>query len=272
VGRAVADEHLIVELKASGARPPFWLLHPLGGTLLFAARFVKHLDKEQPLLGIEARGVNGKALPFASIPEAAQHYLSLLLERQPRGPYFLGGPSFGGNLAYEMARLLAQRGREVAMLALFDAHGPGFPRPVAFPRRVLNHLEKLRSLDFTGQRAAKSVYQEARIPEGEGGTLEHLRRVTLAHHQALQSYRPLSYHGKVLLFRARTPPHWPGMRFDDPTNGFGRIVRGSLEVISVPGTHQLILDPPWVDTLAAEFSRALTRVQLSPEASASAAE
>ena len=155
------------------------------------------------------------------------------------------------------------------MVALFDAHGPGFPRPVPLGQRLRNHLHKLRSLDFAAERARRAVqdvYALARIPDGQSETLDHLRRVTLAHDQALQAYRPLPYDGKVLLFRALTPPDWPGVLFDDPTNGFGSIVRGAVEVIPVPGTHQVILDPPWVDTLAAEFSRALERTQAASEA------
>ena len=39
---------------------------------------------------------------------------------QPEGPYLLGGWSFGGMLAYEMARQLRASGQEVGMLAILD--------------------------------------------------------------------------------------------------------------------------------------------------------
>lgn len=41
--------------------------------------------------------------------------------RQPSGPIVLAGYSFGGSVAYEAARSLINRGREVALLAIFDA-------------------------------------------------------------------------------------------------------------------------------------------------------
>lgn len=240
-------------------------MHPLGGTLLFAARFVRNIAKNQPLLGIEARGVDGREPPFESIPEAAHHYLELLLSRQPRGPYFLGGPSFGGNLAYEMAQLLTRRGAEVAMLALFDAHGPNYPRPVALHQRLRNHLHRLRTQRALGlfgpSRSSAEAYAMARIPEGDSQLLRDLRSVSLAHTRALRSYRPAPYAGSVQLFRALTQPDWPGMVFADATNGWQALVPGGVHVISVPGMHQHLLDPPWVDTLAAEFSRALAEAQ-----------
>jgi thioesterase domain-containing protein len=136
---------------------------------------VRQIAKNQPLLGIEARGVDGRAAPFVSIPQAARHYVELLLSRQPLGPYYLGGPSFGGNLAFEMAQLLTARGHEVGMVALFDAHGPNYPRPVALPQRLENHLAKLRAqgplawLARAKHRAA--AHATARVPEGDSALL-----------------------------------------------------------------------------------------------------
>jgi phthiocerol/phenolphthiocerol synthesis type-I polyketide synthase D len=85
----------------------------------------------------------------------------------------------------------------------------------------------------------------------------------VAHTRALGAYRPEPYAGRVLLFRALTNPDWPGMVFDDVTNGWQELARGGVQVVSVPGMHQQLLDPPWVDTLAAEFSRALAHAQAS---------
>jgi pimeloyl-ACP methyl ester carboxylesterase len=46
------------------------------------------------------------------------------MARQPEGPLHLAGYSYGGLVAYEMARLLTERGRKVENLILFDTYPP----------------------------------------------------------------------------------------------------------------------------------------------------
>lgn len=253
----VTDESQVVRIGC-GEMPPFWLLHPVGGNVLFGRFFAQHAPTEHAIWGIQARGLDGRAAPFDSIPRAAAYYLRLIQRHQPKGPYFLGGPSFGGNLAYEMAQLLRKQGERVGMLALFDAFGPGYPRKLPLYRRV--GLRVSRTLK---QRAAaepvEDVFATARVPAGEGPHIVGLRRVIRAHEQALRTFRPAPYEGRVHLFRASEAPSWDGVTFDDPTNGWGRIALGGVEVTHVPGTHQFILDPPWVDVLVREFGKALKR-------------
>ncbi|NEQ11458.1 MAG: hypothetical protein F6K37_37905 [Moorea sp. SIO4E2] len=46
--------------------------------------------------------------------------LKALQAVQPNGPYLLGGHSFGGKVAFEMAQQLRNQGQEVSMLAIMD--------------------------------------------------------------------------------------------------------------------------------------------------------
>ena len=52
----------------------------------------------------------------------AEHYIKEMRTVQPEGPYFLGGFSAGGLVAYEMARQLHEAGERVPFLALFDSY------------------------------------------------------------------------------------------------------------------------------------------------------
>ena len=54
----------------------------------------------------------------------AVDYIKAMQIVQSEGPYFLGGHSFGGRVAFEIALQLQQRGQEVAMLAIFDTWAP----------------------------------------------------------------------------------------------------------------------------------------------------
>lgn len=251
------DDGIIVEIRG-GRRPPFWLLHPVGGNVLFGHLFARKLPVEHALLGVQARGLDGRAAPFDSIPDAARYYLELIRKRQPEGPYFLGGPSFGGNLAYEMARTLRAQGASVGMVALFDAFAPGYPRPVPLRERLRARLRRLGK-GHTSAPQADEVFAAARIPDGHSRHLIDLRRVSLAHEHALRTYRAEAYEGRVHLFRAAEAPNWEGVIFDDETNGWGRLAQGGVEITTIPGTHQFILDPPWVHTLISEFGKALQR-------------
>jgi thioesterase domain-containing protein len=55
-----------------------------------------------------------------TVEELAEQYLQEVQEVQERGPYQICGLSFGGLVAYEIARKLAEKGEHVGLIALFD--------------------------------------------------------------------------------------------------------------------------------------------------------
>ena len=54
----------------------------------------------------------------------ADLYIEALRSIQPHGPYRVGGWSFGGFVAFEIARRLFARGEEVQLVALLDTVPP----------------------------------------------------------------------------------------------------------------------------------------------------
>src|SRR5262249_36501747 len=70
--------------------------------------------------GLQPRGLDGTQPPFRQIEDMAAHYLQEISTLQPAGPYYLGGLSSGGTIAFEMAQQLRRRGQSVALLVLFD--------------------------------------------------------------------------------------------------------------------------------------------------------
>ena len=57
---------------------------------------------------------------WGTVRELATHYVQLIMNKQPHGPYFLGGYSYGGIVAYEMASLLTERNQSVEFVAMID--------------------------------------------------------------------------------------------------------------------------------------------------------
>ena len=82
------------------------------------------MGKNQPFYGLQPIGLDGKSSPLTRIEDMATHYIEALQRVQPKGPYFLGGWSFGGWVAFEMAQQLQKSGEEVALVAVLDTLAP----------------------------------------------------------------------------------------------------------------------------------------------------
>ena len=97
----------IVVLRTSGDRPPLFLVHPIGGNVLCYLDLVKHLPSDQPVYALQAAGAEPGATPLRTMRDLATSYIAAIRKSHPCGPYSIGGWSFGGYVAVEMARQLA---------------------------------------------------------------------------------------------------------------------------------------------------------------------
>jgi amino acid adenylation domain-containing protein len=125
--RSEECEPSIVAIQKNGKKPPFFCIHAAGGNVLFYRDLARRLGQDQPFYGIQARRIGGRQVAHSDVEEMAAFYIKELIVVQPNGPYFLGGSSFGGAVAFEMAHQLKALGKEVAFVALFDTNGPGYP-------------------------------------------------------------------------------------------------------------------------------------------------
>jgi thioesterase domain-containing protein len=196
----------------------------------------------------------------------ADHYLGLIREVQPRGPYLLGGASMGGMVAYEMARQLEMAGERVALLTLMDTpcldqmperEGHAEAVAAALPFALPVPLERLRAiapadqLDFAVERARRA----GSLPESFDA--EQTRRhvaVIMANVAALYGHQPRPYCGRMLYFRARhrrpgDPPR--------PELPWIELVEGGVEVVRVPGDHMTMHEAPNLEAMVAHLKWAL---------------
>ncbi|MEZ0487032.1 non-ribosomal peptide synthetase [Fibrella aquatica] len=112
----------LVPIKPTGTRQPLYIVHGAGLNVLLFNAVAQNLHADQPVYGLQARGLNGIDEPFRSIEAMAAYYVEEIVKHNPSGPYSLSGFSFGGIVAYEMARQLVEKGRVVNLVALFDAY------------------------------------------------------------------------------------------------------------------------------------------------------
>ncbi len=277
----------LVPLQTKGSNPPFYCMHAAGGNVLFYRDLARHLGEDQPFYGFQAYGLDGKNPPHTSVESMAQHYIGEMREFQPEGPYYLGGSSFGGLLAFEMARQLAATGQEVGLLALFDTYGPNYPKYLAstsslrrrifrLVQRVQHHWSDLRllpgekRLPYIGAKALKARNQWRRkwkrnkneiarkFHEKTGRPLpQKLEKTQNYISSALKRYRFGGYNGQIMLFRAS---HQPIGIEPDPAMGWGTVVGTRLRIYEVPGFHGAITVDPHARFLAAKLISCLTEV------------
>lgn len=112
----------LVPLKPTGTKPPLYIVHGANHQVLIFNDLAQYLDKDQPVYGLQSRGLNGEDEPHDSIDQMAADYIEEIVASNPDGPYALAGFSYGGIVAYEMARQLRAKGKEVTILAQFDTY------------------------------------------------------------------------------------------------------------------------------------------------------
>lgn len=107
-----------------GAAPALFCIHPVGGGVFGYVPLMRELAPEREVWGLQARGFDDDTPPAPSIEAMAADYVTALRTVQPHGPYALMGHSFGGMVAYAMARQLLAAGEEVETLLLLDSDHP----------------------------------------------------------------------------------------------------------------------------------------------------
>ncbi|KAB8332381.1 amino acid adenylation domain-containing protein [Scytonema tolypothrichoides VB-61278] len=120
------DWSALVPIQPNGSKPPFFCVPGAEGNTTYLYNLAHHLGKQQPFYGLQPLGLDGESKPHRRIEDMAAYYIEAIQSIQPSGPYFLGGHSFGGMVAFEMATQLHQQGYEVALLALLDSSAPGY--------------------------------------------------------------------------------------------------------------------------------------------------
>jgi len=259
----------IVPLQSKGSNPPFFCVHPIFGVVLPYYELAYHLGT-QPFYGLQAFGLDGVNPPLTSIEEMATCYIKAMRQVQPQGPYQIGGWSFGGLVAFEMAQQLQQAGDEVSLLAIIDTRSPISSNRISF-------YEGWKFLFIT---ATRSIYpfifdywsiisdrfprslkrttistllpQETKLRMLDELTVHRLLQVFAANSRATLNYAPQEYSGAIALFSSETFKN-----SQDPTLGWNQLAASGVQVHSISGNHLSMLKQPHVQVLAEELRQYL---------------
>ncbi|WP_327405810.1 acyltransferase domain-containing protein [Streptomyces sp. NBC_01288] len=255
---------------------PLFLFHAAGGTTDVYRALAERLGEDRPMHGLD------RIEDAHTVSEKARRYVEAITLAHPDGPCVLAGWSFGGFVAQETARQLTAGGREVELVVLMDsvrplpqpdrapadrirAHLTGFARHIADTYGVQLALpyDELVALDDDHERIGRVLRTLRGVVEVPPAVLEH-QRASYLDLRIGEAHQPGRYEGRVVLYRATEPaPHTvrdPAYERDDDALGWDEVCP-RLTVVPVAGHHLSLLDPPYVDEIAAH----LRRVLASPE-------
>jgi len=114
----------LIPIQPQGSCPPLFCLPGAGGNVLYLHSLATHLGQDQPCYGLQPPGLDGKNITPDTIEVLAADHIKELQKVQPHGPYYIAGHSFGGKVAFELARQLEQRGETVGLLVILDTAAP----------------------------------------------------------------------------------------------------------------------------------------------------
>jgi thioesterase domain-containing protein/acyl carrier protein len=243
----------LVPINANGSKSPFFCIHGAGGGVLYYRPLADRLGPNQPFYGLQAEWVDGDEPTYTCIEDMAADYVREVLTVQPVGPYRLGGYSFGGNVAYEMAQQLQAQGKCVESLVLIDTtpNLQFFERNFAYYRyKMATHWQYgglfgfLQSIGFAIQQRFKEVFDQ----EAHQAIL-----LWQEHTKMLANYQHCPYNGNLILFQSDEY----NLRYPDMKQQWAKFVSGEIHDHAIWGNHYNLLKEPFVQSLATQLSRYL---------------
>jgi amino acid adenylation domain-containing protein len=262
---------LVVLKPGHGSRPLFFI-HGVGGGVMELFGLGRKMTWPGPIIGIQARGLDGREPPHKTVEAMTGEYFEAVKARQPQGPYFLCGYSFGGLVAFELARRLSDRGDEVAFVGLIATLPPGhrllrlWAWAAYLYRRLARGVSDLKSLPFRATRGHTSNEAERPLVLGDAsqgrdeaeaggfaaGALADLQAIALSALSASIAYRPGTYTGELTIFE----PVTRDLRLPSSAMLWSHHAR-ALRLHSLKGRHDDMLVGANAETAAQLLTRCL---------------
>jgi amino acid adenylation domain-containing protein len=259
----------LVPIKPTGNKTPLYIIHGEGLNVLNFSSLASVMDKDRPIFGLQAVGLNGIDEPLDNLSDIATFYLNEIIRHNPTGPYLLAGYSFGGYVALEIRKQMAVMGKEVEKLIMFDTDAEkseykdwyyilpqkvkrNVPILLAFLKSSILHpitnfrnehknpLPRFLSKYFL-KKETKNFYQL-------------IKKIKDKHLYAFRNYKMEPFNGKVYLYKARICVHYV---YDTEFLGWKKYALGGVVLYDVPGDHLTMIMPPNVEVFASILSASL---------------
>jgi amino acid adenylation domain-containing protein len=281
--RRPRDTSPVVMLRSDAQDPPLFCVTG-GGDPAISLRSLSDAIGDHNFAAIQPRGLEERAIPDHSVRAAARRNIAAMRAVQPSGPYTIGGYSYGGVVAFEMACQLRAAGQQVAWLVILDTRAPASRRSLGSRARDRARtlqagapLPPLRRAALVALRAAwlaagsAYAHAERRITLTSAGWLP--RRGYRQHDlferlnsRMKREYTPSGiFDGATLVVRGDASDGLPPGTEDppDPAHraladlGWSKLVSGPVTTAGVPADHLSLLHRPAVDLVAAHITNTL---------------
>jgi acyl transferase domain-containing protein/thioesterase domain-containing protein/aryl carrier-like protein len=110
----------VIKVQPKGEHAPFFCVAPAGGIAYTYFNLPQYIGDDTPFYALQDPSLNPTQDPYESMEDLASEHVAAIRAIQPEGPYYLGGWSFGGAVAFEVAQQLTKAGHTVALLAIMD--------------------------------------------------------------------------------------------------------------------------------------------------------
>ncbi len=268
----------LVPIKPVGSKAPIFFVHGAGLNVLTFREICNYLDPEQPAYGLQAKGLNGKDKPLNKMEDIAELYISEILKVNPNGPFALGGYSFGGMIAFEMAQQLRAQNKEVIFLGLFDTSADQSDHNYPLVKKIITRTNtffkkiwctlvlfydrplfifkyRMRSMGIRLKELYSKVKRQI-VKENPNDVRVYSRQIIDNLFVAHKNYTITPYDGNADLFRAKIKTSYIE---DFEFLNWKPYIKGDLNVHDVPGEHTYIFDEPNVKELAMALQNSLDK-------------
>jgi amino acid adenylation domain-containing protein len=261
-----SETSTVLPIQPTGSKLPFFCVQG-------SSRLSHYLGPDQPFFALHPLAIDGIKVSSRNVEEIASECVKQIREIQPEGPYLLGGFSFGGKVAFEIAHQIRNQGQEVRLLALLDPGNmhEGFPASgghfslvtrelqtyTAALHRGLSKLGELRfgqKLNFLWRAVQWRLAEAVQRVERALKKLECWFYIASGLHvpkhlwsfyfvencrRALSKYAPQVYPGRLVVFPTEELAH-------DARMQWGQLAGGGLELHVVPGNHSNVMSDSMV--------------------------
>jgi thioesterase domain-containing protein len=286
----------LVEFQSSGSKPPLFFVHPGGGNVHSYYELARCLGSDRPFYAFQQPGLYKERALFTSIEDLAAYYIETMKTAQPEGPYFIGGWSFGGLVAFEMARQLFAQDQKVGQIMLLDSGAPISMKEylgeeheepeededehkddatlllelmggLGLSEEDLKPYEGDKRIEYVIKTGIGMDFFPPDVDIARARTYLELFRTN---GRARRKYLPQVYQGSVTLFRPFRQLTLPPSDGTDSSeriaraihdNGWSELAAGGVRVIEVPGDHRTMVGNPQVETLALRIRECLDEAE-----------
>jgi len=232
----------LIPITTEGNKRPFIMVH---GEM--SDYFISSILADRPFFSFFHKGSDGERIKHKTVNDFVVDYQSSLEILMPDGPFLLGGYSFGGIIAFELACKLQNKGKEVPFLILIDVVPPNFNSFIYEAETLYNKKSGWQFINFLIITYYRKAYYRIRRFLWNIITIlpikikPELRKAIIIdkYNYLLRKYKPINkYNGKLLLFLASENPR-PIENYHEWLN-----FCDELEIIQLKGNHDTIMKNP----------------------------